>query len=169
MARSFQPYHTSKIALHSYSFSSQPQQAAGYSNKDKHLNVQSLSIMAVDIKDLPPQVQSQLGRLQQLQQQLQIIFQQRQRIEIKLKGAEGALEELEKTDKDAPIYRNVGSLLIRARSKEEVEKELRDEKETLEIRKKTLESQEGRIKEKSQELQSKIQSALSLAKGAEVP
>jgi prefoldin beta subunit len=121
--------------------------------------------MAIDMKNLPPQVQNQLTQLQQMQQQLQMTIQQRTQIELRLRDIERALEELNKTEKDAPIYRNIGSLIFRSEGKDAVTKELKDDKETLEIRKQTLEKQEGRLKEKSQELQSKIQNALSLTKG----
>ncbi len=120
--------------------------------------------MAIDPKSLPPQIQNQLGQLQQIQQQLQLVTQQRTQIDIRLKDTERALEELKKTTEKTPIYKNIGSLLIRAPNKQSIEKELTENKETLEIRKKTLEQQEGRFKEKSQELQSKIQNALSLSK-----
>lgn len=120
--------------------------------------------MAIDPKSLPPQIQNQLGQLQQIQQQLQLVTQQRTQIDLRLKDTERALEELKKTTEKTPIYKSIGSLLIRAPNKQSIEKELTENKETLEIRKKTLEQQEGRFKEKSQELQSKIQNALSLSK-----
>ena len=120
--------------------------------------------MAIDPKSLPPQIQNQLGQLQQIQQQLQLVTQQRTQIDLRLKDTERALEELKKTTEKTPIYKSIGSLLIRAPTKQSIEKELTENKETLEIRKKTLEQQEGRFKEKSQELQSKIQNALSLSK-----
>jgi prefoldin beta subunit len=120
--------------------------------------------MAIDPKSLPPQIQNQLGQLQQIQQQLQLVTQQRTQIDLRLKDTERALEELKKTTEKTPIYKSIGSLLIRAPNKQSIKKELTENKETLEIRKKTLEQQEGRFKEKSQELQSKIQNALSLSK-----
>jgi prefoldin beta subunit len=120
--------------------------------------------MAVDPKSLPPQIQNQLGQLQQMQQQLQLVTQQRTQIDLRIKDTERALEELKKTPEKTPIYKSIGSLFIRIPTKQSIEKELKENKETLEIRKKTLEQQEGRFKEKSQELQSKIQNALSLSK-----
>jgi len=75
--------------------------------------------------------------------------------------AEKALEELEKVEENTPIFKNVGSLLLKAKGKEEVVKELKEEKESLEVRKNTLEKQETRIKEKIEELQTKIQNSLS--------
>ena len=120
--------------------------------------------MSIDISKLPPQVQNQLGQFQQMQQQLQVVVQQRTQLELRLHDTEKALEELQKIKGDTAIYKSIGSLLIKTPDRKSVEKDLRETKETLEIRKKSLEEQEGRLKEKTQELQSKIQNALSLSK-----
>ncbi|KAA0004050.1 MAG: prefoldin subunit beta [Thermoplasmata archaeon] len=117
--------------------------------------------MAIKFEDLPPQVQNQIQQLQQFQQQLQFLISQRQQIELRLMDTEKALEELGKVEEDTPIFINVGSLLLKAKGKEEVVKELEEEKENLEVRKKTLEKQEERVKEKIEELQTKIQNSLS--------
>ncbi len=115
--------------------------------------------MAIKFEDLPPQVQNQLRQLQQLQQQLEMVVQQRLQIDAKIRDTEIALEELNKIEEEAKVYKSVGNLIIRA-NKEKLIKELNDDKETLQIRKKTLESQESRLKEKIEELQNKIQEAL---------
>jgi len=117
--------------------------------------------------ELSPQLQDQITRLQQLRAQLQMIVQQRQQVELRLREIDEALEELEKTDGKTPIFKSVGALLIKAKGKSEIQKELKSNKESLELRKTTLEKQEGRTSEKLNELQSKVQSALSLSqKGA---
>ncbi|MCD6448762.1 MAG: prefoldin subunit beta [Thermoplasmata archaeon] len=115
--------------------------------------------MAIKFDDLPPQVQNQLRQLQQFQQQLEITVQQRLQIDVRLRETENALEELNKLEENAPVYKSVGNLIIKA-DKEKLIKELREEKETLEVRKKTLESQESKLKEKIEELQKKLQEAL---------
>ena len=107
------------------------------------------------------QLQDQINRLQEMRMQLQMIMQQRQQIELRLKETEEALEELNKTDSKTPIYKSVGALLIKTKGKSEVTKELNSNKESLELRKNTLEKQEGRTKEKLTELQSKVQNAIS--------
>ncbi|MEM1514036.1 MAG: prefoldin subunit beta [Candidatus Thermoplasmatota archaeon] len=117
--------------------------------------------MATKFEDLPPQVQNQLRQLQQLQQQMELLLQQKLQIEIRLRDAEDALEELNKIDENANVYKGVGNLIIKS-EKNKLIKELQEEKESLEIRKKTMESQENRLKEKINELQSKIQEALKL-------
>ena len=94
-----------------------------------------------------------------------MIMQQRQQVELRLKEIEEALSELEKTDDKTPIYKSVGSILIKTKGKAVVKKDLNGNKESLELRKNTLEKQEERTKEKLNELQSKVQNALNMSQG----
>ncbi|MCK5300661.1 MAG: prefoldin subunit beta [Thermoplasmatales archaeon] len=119
-------------------------------------------------EDMSQQLQDQINRLQQLRTQLQMIMQQNQQIEIKLKEVEEALEELDKTNAKTLIYKSIGSVLIKSNGKNEVIKDLKSTKESLDLRKNTLNKQEGRIKEKINEMQSKVQNALKLKNKAEV-
>lgn len=112
-------------------------------------------------EEVSKQLQDQVNRLQQMRMQLQMIIQQRQQLEIRLKEIEEALSELEKTDSGTPIYKSVGAILIKSKGKSEIKKELQSNKESLELRKSTLDKQEGRTKEKLNELQSKVQNAFS--------
>lgn len=114
-------------------------------------------------EEMSKQLQDQINRLQQMRMQLQMIIQQRQQVELRLKEIDEALEELGKTDEKTPIYKSVGALLIKMKGKGEVTKELKSNKESLELRKNSLEKQEGSTKEKLNELQSKVQNALSLS------
>jgi len=114
-------------------------------------------------EEISKQLQDQINRLQQMRMQLQMIMQQRQQIDLRLKEIDEALEELNKTDEKTPIYKSVGALLIKTKNKNEVITELKSNKESLELRKSTLEKQEGRTKEKLNELQSKVQNALNLS------
>lgn len=118
-------------------------------------------------EELSPQLRDQINRLQQLRVQLQMITQQRQQVELRLREVEEALEELDKTDAKTPVYKSVGAILIKTKGKSEVAKELKSNKESLELRKDTLGKQEGRTKEKLNELQSKVQNALNLSGGNE--
>ncbi|HID25297.1 MAG TPA: prefoldin subunit beta [Thermoplasmata archaeon] len=114
-------------------------------------------------EEMSPQLQDQLIRFQQMKSQLQMVTQQRQQIEIRLREVEQALEEINKLKEGTPIYKSIGSLLIKAESKESVIKGLKEDKETLELRKGTLEKQEGRLKEKLTEMQSKMENTLKLS------
>ncbi len=113
-------------------------------------------------EDLSQQLQDQLGRLRQMQTQLQMVEQQRQQVELRLKEVEEALEELGKANEKTPIYKSVGNILIKAKGKKEVVEELNSTKESLELRKTTLMKQEGRLREKLAELQSKVENAMNL-------
>ena len=111
---------------------------------------------------MSPQLQDQITRLQQMRSQVQIIMQQRQQTELQLKEIDEALQELDKTTDKTPIYKSIGALLIKTKGKEDVKKELLGSKESLELRKTTLEKQEGRSREKLTELQSKVENSLKL-------
>jgi prefoldin beta subunit len=129
----------------------------------KHRITKKLEKKIMAEEEIPKQLQDQINRLQQMRMQLQMIIQQRHQVELRLKEIDEALEELEKTDEKTPIYKSVGAILIKTKDKNEVVKELKTNKESLELRKNTLEKQEGRTKEKLNELQSKVQNALNLS------
>ena len=112
---------------------------------------------------LSPQLQDQINRLQQIRTQVQILAQQRQQIEMQLKDTEEALQEIDKATEKTPIYKSVGAILIKTKSKAEIKNELSSNKESLELRKSTLEKQESRSREKLAEIQSKVENALKLA------
>ncbi|HDN73552.1 prefoldin subunit beta [Archaeoglobales archaeon ex4484_92] len=110
--------------------------------------------------ELPPQVQNLVAQLQQLQQQLQAVITQRSQVEAMLREAERALQELERVGDDTPIYKAVGNVLIKE-EKEKVVQDLTEKKETYEIRIKTLQRQEERLRERFAETQRKLQGMLS--------
>jgi prefoldin beta subunit len=112
---------------------------------------------------MSPQLQDQINRLQQLRSQVQMIAQQRQQIELQLRETEEALKEIENTSEKTPIYKSVGAILIKAKGKKEIKTELISNKESLVLRKTTLEKQEGQSRERLNELQSKVENALKLA------
>ena len=114
-------------------------------------------------EEMSQQITDQINRLQQMRMQLQMLMQQRQQVEMRLKEIEDALEELEKADVKTPIYKSVGAVLIKTKGKSEITKELKSNKESLDLRKTTLEKQEGRTKEKLNELQSKVQNSLNIS------
>ena len=136
-------------------------------NKNNHILIiifnQNPFNQLMPYEDMSKQMQDQINRLQQMRAQYQMISQQRQQVELRLREIDDALNELEKTDDKAEVYKSIGSILIKAKNKAEVTKDLKENKDTLELRKSTLEKQEGRTKEKMNELQSKVQNALSMS------
>jgi prefoldin beta subunit len=115
-------------------------------------------------EEMSKQLQDQLNRLQQLRLQLQMIVQQRQQVEIRLREIEEAINELDKANEKTPIYKSIGAILIKTKGKKEVSEELKSDKESLTLRKNTLNNQEGKTKEKLNELQSKVQNVININK-----
>ncbi|MCE5296440.1 MAG: prefoldin subunit beta [Euryarchaeota archaeon] len=110
--------------------------------------------------EMSPKLQNQIAQFQQLQQQLQGVLQQKFRMEAQLKELEMTIEELKKATADTPMYKSVGSLMIAVKDKEALLKEIEDDKETAEIRVKTLDRQEKMFREKYQVMQDQISKAL---------
>jgi prefoldin beta subunit len=106
-------------------------------------------------QELPPWLKEQVSRLQQLQQNLQAIMMQKQQLEVEMVETDRALEELKKAGADDAVYKNAGSVLIKAK-KEEVVKELGEKKELSNTRTMVLGKQEARVKENLKEVENKI-------------
>lgn len=108
------------------------------------------------MNELSPKVQNQIAQFQQLQQQLQAVLNQKFQMDAQLKEMQRTTEELGKAPEDVVIYRSVGSLMIKAESKESVLKEIEEDQETMEVRIKTLERQEKSLKDRYQVLQDQL-------------
>ena len=106
-------------------------------------------------QELPPWLREQVSRLQQLQQNLQAIMMQKQQLEVETVETDRALEELKKAGADDAVYKNAGSVLIKAK-KQEVIKELEEKKELSNTRAMVLGKQEARVKENLKEVENKI-------------
>jgi prefoldin beta subunit len=115
---------------------------------------------------LPAKLQNDLKQFQRLQQELGATQQQRMQIDLKLREATHTLDELKTLPEDAVVYRPIGGLLVRAKSKKEVEDLLTEEKETLEVRVKAIERQENHLKERYTTMQQELSQALQAAGGA---
>ncbi|MDD5617189.1 MAG: prefoldin subunit beta [Candidatus Methanoperedens sp.] len=109
--------------------------------------------------DLPPQIKNQLAQLQQIQQQAQAIAVQKNQVEINLKETDLALEELEKLETDAVVYRAIGDLLIRT-ERDKTKESLKEKKDTLDLRMQTLARQEERAQKRFQQLQEQLKQAI---------
>ena len=109
--------------------------------------------------ELPPQVQEQLMRLQQLQQTLQSVVTQKQQLELELNETDKALSELEKSTDETPVYKSVGSILVRS-NRQILLGELKERKELLTTRVTVLGKQEERTRERLKEVQERLQERL---------
>ena len=117
-------------------------------------------------EELSPQLQNKLAQFQQMQQQIQVLSGQKFQLEAQLKDIEKAVSELEKISNDAPIYKSVGSLFVKAEDRDTLEKELAEKKETLDIRIKALDRQEKHLMEKYQSLQQELTQAIQTSRQA---
>jgi prefoldin beta subunit len=113
-----------------------------------------------ELSKLPPNVQERLLRLQQLQQTLQTILQQKQQVDMEKTEVEQTIAELQKTADEAVIYKAIGSLLVKA-EKPKVTEELVERKELLDTRTTVLARQEERMRSQIKEAQTKLQEDLS--------
>ncbi len=120
----------------------------------------------MSMKELSPQLQNQIAQYQQLQQQLQLLANQRLQLEAKLREIDGTLEELNKLTGDTQVYKSIGMLLVRQDDREGLTKELNEHKETLTVRVKSIQKQEKSLSERFEQLGEKIQTALG---GAPTP
>lgn len=116
--------------------------------------------------ELPPQVQEDLVRLQQLQQTLQAVVAQKQQLELEMTETDRALSELEKVTGETPVYKSVGSILVKA-EKEGLLTELKERKELLNTRVTVLGRQEERTRERIKDIQQKLQERLRAPKPQE--
>jgi prefoldin beta subunit len=110
-------------------------------------------------QQIPPWLQEQVGRLQQLQQNLQSIMGQKQHLEMEQLETERALEILKKADDNNTVFKNAGSILIKS-TKATLIAELEEKKELANTRITVLSKQEIRVKENLKEAETKIKEML---------
>jgi len=111
-------------------------------------------------KELPPEIQNQIIQYKQVEQQLQVIVQQKLNFELQLREIEQALETLKEVKEDTPIYKSIGALLVKANTKAEIVEELNNLKESLSLKLTSIKKQEERLKEKYESLQKQLAESL---------
>ncbi len=121
---------------------------------------------------IPAKLQNDIKQFQRLQQELGAVQQQRLQIDLKVRETGHTLEELKGIPEDSVVYRPIGGLLVKAKSRKEVEDLLTEEKETLEVRLKAVERQENHLKERYTSMQQELTQALQaqgLAQATDAP
>jgi len=113
------------------------------------------------IGQLPPQVQERLQRLQNLQNTLQQLLVQKQRVEIEIMESDKALKTLKETTSESKVYKSVGAVLVE-KPRDDVITELEDRREFLDMRMKVIVKQEDKTREKMTGLQETLQKELGL-------
>ncbi len=121
-----------------------------------------------DSSQLPPSIQEKLTRLQQLQNTMQQLILQKQRLDLELSESEKALKTLEDVSSDAKVYKSAGAILVE-KKKDDVVRELKERREFLEMRSKVLAKQEGNTRERLTSLQESLQKELNLRSGPGAP
>ncbi len=111
------------------------------------------------MNNISPKVQNQLSMLQQLQQQLQNILQQKAQYELAVREAKRAQEEIKDSADDAVMYMSVGTVMMQ-KKKDVVDARLTEKVESLELRIKSLEKQEKMLQGKFEQLQNQIKAAI---------
>lgn len=106
------------------------------------------------------ELQQMVMEYQQIQQQLAMIGNQKYQLELVEKEIEAALEELEKIDDGAPVYKSIGSLLMKVNDQKELVNDLTDQKETTKIRVEAMDRQESVLKERFAEIQKSLSSGM---------
>lgn len=110
------------------------------------------------MQNIPENIQQELMQFQQLQSQYQIIVSQLQSLKIEMSETDAALNELSKNENPV-VYKSIGSILIKS-EKPDLLDDLNKKKESIDIRIKTIEKQEDRVKKKLEEMQKNLQKAL---------
>ena len=99
------------------------------------------------------ETEQSIAQLQLLEQNLQNFFMQKQTFQSQLLEIENAVKELELTNEDS--YKIIGNIMIKEK-KDKLIKDIKSKKEIIELRLKSIEKQELKIKEKAEELQKKV-------------
>ena len=101
-------------------------------------------------------VQEKVLQYQQIQQQTRLLLAQKQALDIQINEIDEAVSEIKKCVENDAIYKTKGNIMIKIENKDALLKELEDEKDTLNIRIKTLDKQSSRLKDRLKELQNEI-------------
>jgi len=99
------------------------------------------------------ETEKKIQQLQLIEQNLQNIVMQKQAFQMQLMENENAFNELDKTKKNA--YKIIGTIMVSSNN-EDLKKELKEQKEVLDIRIKSLDKQEKNFREKAEEIQKEV-------------
>jgi prefoldin beta subunit len=108
---------------------------------------------------IPPAAQQLLLQLSTFQQSASAIALQREGLALQRAELERAIKELGNVKEKEEVYKAVGPILVKS-AKARLQRELTERKETTELRLRSLEEQEKRLKAKVAETQRKLQELL---------
>lgn len=96
--------------------------------------------------------EEKIKELQLIEQNSQQYVMQKQQFQTQLVEIDSALQELDKTDES---YKIIGNIMVKT-DKKVLKEDLTKKKEIFELRIKTLEKQEAKLKEKAKEIQKDV-------------
>lgn len=114
--------------------------------------------------ELPESIKAEIKRYQDLIEKIRYVALNRQQLQIQLLEINNALKELSNIPDDTNVYKIVGTIMI-AKPKKEVQSDLEQQKETLEIRFKSLQRQEELLRKQLNELEKKLTRKLGYVQG----
>ena len=117
---------------------------------------------------MPPWLQEQIVKMQQLQQNLQAIMSQRQHLEMEQAETAKALEELQKVPDADNVYKFAGPIMLKS-TKHALIAELEEKRELGNTRSTVLEKQEARVKESIKEQEANITSLMQQGQPGSTP
>lgn len=91
---------------------------------------------------------------------MQLIATQKIQLSAKITEVEKTIEEIKKSSKDALLFKNIGSVFIKVEDISALEKELVEEKDTLEIKVRSLERQEEQLSTRFHTLRDELTKAM---------
>ena len=104
----------------------------------------------------PENVQEKLNLFQQMQQQVQALSQQASQIDMSIRETERTIEEIKDAEKNTVLYRAIGSIMKKVDDINKLREDLGEEKETMEIRNKSLKNQIEKLNGELGEMQKKL-------------
>lgn len=102
--------------------------------------------------ELSKEQEEKIAQLQLFEQNLQGFLMQKQNLQSQLIEIESALNELKDTDTS---YKIVGNIMVKTK-KEKLKKDLEQKKEIVELKLKSFEKQEEKIKERAKKTQNEV-------------
>jgi len=102
------------------------------------------------------ETKSKVAQLQMLHQNLQTLLVQKQHFQLQLNETESALKEVKDSQQ---AYKIIGNIMVLS-SAAAIDTDLKEKRETFELRLKNIETQEERLRKKSEELQKQLMAEL---------
>jgi prefoldin beta subunit len=110
----------------------------------------------MSLNQIDEELKEKIQNLRRMQTNLEHITNQRVEMETNLRETELAIEELEKTEESQQIYKSIGGIMVKS-TKDKLLPEKKSDKQSLEMKIKTLKQKEERTRNQIQKLSQKLQ------------